>query len=44
MFSKSKKELGTGRPAFLLHGYIDRRFMRKLEVTGELNKRFGRIE
>jgi len=32
-----------GRLGFLFKNYIDRRFMRKFQVSGELNKRFDRI-
>jgi NADH dehydrogenase FAD-containing subunit len=33
-----------GRLAFLLKDYIDRTFMRKFQVSGELDERFDRIE
>jgi len=40
-----KKNRGSeGRLAFLCKNYIDRRFMRKFQVSGELNERFDRIE
>jgi len=36
-----EEELGVGKPAaFLLKDYIDRKFMRKFQVSGELNERF----
>jgi hypothetical protein len=40
-----KKNRGwEGRLAFLFKDYINRRFMKKIQVSGELHERFDRIE
>jgi len=39
-----KNWVWEGRLAFLLKDYIDRRFMRNFQVSGELDERFDRME
>jgi NADH dehydrogenase FAD-containing subunit len=39
-----KNWVWEGRLAFLLKDYIDRRFMRNFQVSGELDERFDKME
>jgi hypothetical protein len=41
---RKKNWAWEGRFALLFKNYIDRRFMRKFQVSGELYERFDRIE